>query len=84
MPAAGSIGDVEDPGAQQRGVEPVAGAGEVGLRGGGPQARVDADEQQPQRLAGGREEVGHLHVAEGLELGPGEPHGCHPAGRSDP
>ena len=69
MPAAGSIRRSMTPPLQQRGVEAVAGVGEVGLRGGGPEAGVDADEEQPQV---GPEQVGHLRVAERLELGPRE------------
>jgi len=36
---------VGDPRLVQRRPEPVAGAGEVGVDGGRPEARVDADEQ---------------------------------------
>ena len=43
---SGSSG--EDPGGHERGIEPVAGMGERRLRRGRPEARVDADEQQPQ------------------------------------
>ena len=40
---------LDDPGLEQRRVEPVDRVREVGLRGGGPEAGVDADEEQPQR-----------------------------------
>ncbi len=53
-------GVLEDPGEQQRRVEAVAGVREVGLRGRGPQAGVDADEQQPDVRP---EQVGHLGAA---------------------
>ena len=67
IPSDGLTGSVTMPGAQQRGVEAVGRVREVGLHRRGPQARVDADEEQPQvgRLG---EQVGHLDVAERLEL----------------
>ena len=60
---------LEDPGEGERGIEAVDRVGEVGLRRGGPQPRVDADEEQP---AAGSEQVGDLGVAVGLQLVPGE------------
>ena len=66
---------IDDPGPQQRRVEPVAGVGEVGLGGGGPQPGVDADEQQPEA---GPDQVGDRGVAVRLELGPGESHQLNP------
>ena len=69
IPSDGLIGSVMIPAAQQRGVEAVRRVREVGLRRGGPEPGVDADEQQPEVRA---EQVGHLGVAVGLELGAGE------------
>jgi hypothetical protein len=42
---------IEDAGEPQCRVETVPGMGEVSLRGRGPQARVDADEEQLQSRA---------------------------------
>jgi hypothetical protein len=55
----------EDPGSQQRGVEAVHRVREVRLCRRGPQAGVDADEQQADVRT---EQVRHLGVAERLEL----------------
>ena len=76
------VGDVDrvghDAGTVQRRPEAVGRVAEVGLGGRGPQARVDPDEEQPRA---GSEEVGHLGVAERLQLRPGEPHGTQPGTR---
>ena len=70
--AVGGVDQVSgEPGTVQGRVEAVAAAGEVRTGGGGPQAGVDADEQQPQRV---RQQVGDGAVAELLELGLGEAH----------
>ena len=69
IPAPASIGSSDDPGPEQRGVEPVGRVSEVGLRRGGPEPGVDADEEQPHART---EQVGDLRVAERLELGAGE------------
>ena len=63
---------VDDAGESERRIETVARMGEVGRRGGRPQPRVDADEQQSKT---GPDEVGHRRAAERLQLGPGETHG---------
>ena len=62
---------LDDPGAEQRRVEPVSWVGEVRLGHRRPQSRVDADDQQAQARA---DQVGHHGIASGLELGACEPH----------
>ena len=52
-------------------IEPVAGVSEVGLRGRGPETRIDADEQQPEARA---DQVGHGHVTCRFEFGAAETH----------
>ena len=54
------------PARSERGPEPVAGPGEVGVDRGGPQTGVDTHEQEPQVRA---EQVVDGVAAEGLELG---------------
>jgi hypothetical protein len=54
----------------QGGPEPVARPREVGVDGSGPQARVDADEQQIDAIA---EQVVDRLAAERVELSPREP-----------
>ncbi|CVM08033.1 Uncharacterised protein [Streptococcus pneumoniae] len=70
--AVGGVDQVPgEPGTVQGWVEAVAAAGEVRTGGGGPQAGVDADEQQPQRV---RQQVGDGAVAELLKLSLSEAH----------
>jgi hypothetical protein len=56
---------LEDSGAQQRRIEPVARVGKMRPGRGRPQTRIDTDEEQPQA---GTDEIGHIGVAEGLQL----------------
>ena len=67
---------VGDAGQRQRRIEAVGGMREVGFDRGRPQARVDADEQQPQPRP---DEVVDLLTAVLLELRTREPHARDPA-----
>jgi hypothetical protein len=69
QPAAGVDLVRGDPGQLQRRPEPVARTREMGVHRCGPQAGVDADEQQPQRIG---DQVVHPGAAERLQLRPGE------------
>jgi len=62
---------VDDPGAVKRRVEAIAAAAEVALHRHREQARVDADDQQPDV---GPEQIGECAAAKGLELATTEPH----------
>ena len=74
--ASGRVdGPLDDSRPQQGGIEAIPRVGEVRLRRGGPQPRVDPDEQQPQ--AGG-DQIGNDATATGLQFSAGEMgHGRH-------
>ena len=62
---------INDAGQAQRWIEAVARVGEMRLRCGGPQARIDPDKEQLQSRA---DQVGNRRIPEGLQLRSGEAH----------